>query len=91
MKDQKERPFRADVFKGMALKEDDVGAVLDMIAAINVTASKLGCRAGDPTAVIELISEVQKMAFETTNYVLDNLLPIATQVDTSVPLISKIK
>lgn len=91
MKDQKERPFRADVFKGMALKEDDVGAVLDMIAAINVTASKLGCRAGDPAAVIELISEVQKMAFETTNYVLDNLLPIAAQVDTSVPLISKLK
>lgn len=91
MQDQKERPFRADVFKGMALKEDDVGAVLDMIAAINVTASKLGCRAGDPAAVIELISEVQKMAFETTNYVLDNLLPIATQVDTSVPLISKLK
>lgn len=91
MKDQKERPFCADFFKGMALKEDDVGAVLDMIAAINVTASKLGCRAGDTAAVIELVSEVQKMAFETTNYVIDNLLPIATQVDTSVPLINKLK
>lgn len=91
MNDQKERPFRADVFKGMALKEDDVGAVLDMIAAINVTASKLGCRAGEPAAVIELISEVQKMAFEATNYVLDNLLPIATQVDTSVPLLNKLR
>lgn len=76
MKDQKERPFCADFFKGSALKEDDVGAVLDMIAAINVTASKIGCRAGDPEAVIELVSEVQKMAFETTNYVLDHLSTI---------------
>lgn len=76
MEDMKEGSFRPDAFRGMSLNEEDVGAVLDMIAAINVTASKLGCRAGDPAAVIELVSEVQKMAFETTNYVLDNLTAI---------------